>query len=103
MTTIQILVRVSKTFDAELPGPFRPGKRFVFSDDLVLALYDDSTPGSGLPQRRKERLGHAFGIRDLAGNRQAKRWLLSARQQSLRVRRHVHELEARAISKRRDA
>ena len=42
MTTIQILVRVSKTFDAELPGPFRPGKRFVFSDDLVLARYDDS-------------------------------------------------------------
>ena len=33
-----------------------PGKRFVFSDDLVLERYDDSTPGSGLPQNQNQRL-----------------------------------------------
>jgi hypothetical protein len=56
MPTIQILVRVIQTFATEVPGPIAPGKRFVFSDDLVLERYDDSTPGSGLPQNQNQRL-----------------------------------------------
>jgi hypothetical protein len=40
----------------DLPGPIDPGKRFVFSDDLVLERYDDSTPGSGLSQNQNQRL-----------------------------------------------
>jgi hypothetical protein len=56
MPTVQILVRVIQTFATEVPGPIAPGKRFVFSDDLVLERYDDSTPGSGLPQNQNQRL-----------------------------------------------
>ena len=56
MPTIQILVRVIQTFATEVPGPIAPGTRFVFSDDLVLERYDDSTPGSGLPQNQNQRL-----------------------------------------------
>jgi hypothetical protein len=45
MATIQILVRVIESFDVELPDPPGPGHRFLFSNDLVLEGYDDSTPG----------------------------------------------------------
>jgi hypothetical protein len=55
MTTIQILVRVIQSFDVSPPPPFNPGARFLFSNDLVLERYDDSTPGSGLPKKRKRR------------------------------------------------
>jgi hypothetical protein len=49
MTTIQILLFVTKDKGFEVPGPIEPGKRFVFTNDLRLDRYDDSTPGSGLP------------------------------------------------------
>ena len=52
MPTIQILVRVIQTFRTEVPGPIAPGKRFVFSDDLVLERYDDSTPGAACRKTR---------------------------------------------------
>jgi hypothetical protein len=58
---MQILVRVSKgPVDQELPGPFGPGKQFVFSKNLVvLRIVDNSnhvyTPGHGLPKKRKNR------------------------------------------------
>jgi hypothetical protein len=47
MPTIQILVRVTKDVGTEgddLPGQ---GHRFVFTNDLALERYDDSTPGTG--------------------------------------------------------
>jgi hypothetical protein len=56
MTTIQILVKVIEHFDVELPDPPGPGHRFLFSNDLALERYDDSTPGSGLPQDEDQRL-----------------------------------------------
>ena len=56
MATIQILVRVIESFDVDLPDPPGPGHRFLFSNDLALERYDDSTPGSGLPQNEAERL-----------------------------------------------
>jgi len=56
MPSIQILVRVIQSFVKELPGPADPGKRYVFSDDLVLERYDDSTPGFFLPQNQQQRL-----------------------------------------------
>jgi hypothetical protein len=56
MSSIQIVVRVIQTFFTEVPGAIAPGKRVVFSDDLVLERYDDSTPGSGLPQNQNQRL-----------------------------------------------
>jgi hypothetical protein len=56
MPAIQILVRVDGSFDVDLPGPPGPGHRFLFSNDLVLERYDDSTPGSGLPQNPQDRL-----------------------------------------------
>jgi hypothetical protein len=56
MTTIQILVRVIESFDVDLPDPPGPGHRFLFSNDLALERYDDSTPGSGLPQNESDRL-----------------------------------------------
>jgi hypothetical protein len=55
---MQILVSVFNTPVAEfvkgsnLAGP---GHRFVFSDDLVLEQYDNSTPGNGLPQNPNQR------------------------------------------------
>jgi hypothetical protein len=55
MPTIQILVRVTETISTELPGPIAQGKQFIFSDNLVLERYDDSTPGSGLPDDINER------------------------------------------------
>jgi hypothetical protein len=33
-----------------------PGKRFIFSEYLRLERYDDSTPGSGLPENEDDRL-----------------------------------------------
>ena len=37
------------------PGPIEPGKRFVFTNDLRLDRYDDSTPGNGLPSNADDR------------------------------------------------
>jgi hypothetical protein len=56
MPSIQILVRVIQSFVTEVPGPFIQGKQIIFSDDLVLERYDDSTPGSGLPPNPNQRL-----------------------------------------------
>jgi hypothetical protein len=56
MTTIQILVFVTEDIGHEVPGPIEPGKRFVFTNNLRLDRYDDSTPGSGLPQDPKDRM-----------------------------------------------
>lgn len=59
--SMQILLRVSKgPVDQELPGPFGPGKQFVFSKNLVvLRIVDNSnhtyTPGHGLPKKKKNR------------------------------------------------
>jgi hypothetical protein len=39
-----------------VPGPIEPGKRFVFTNNLRLDRYDDSTPGSGLPQDPNDRM-----------------------------------------------
>lgn len=56
MPSIQILLRKIQTFDVEPDPPFEPGTRFLFSNDLALERYDDSTPGSGLPQNQRDRL-----------------------------------------------
>jgi hypothetical protein len=56
MTAIQILVFVTEDIGHEVPGPIEPGKRFVFTNNLRLDRYDDSTPGSGLPQDPNDRL-----------------------------------------------
>jgi hypothetical protein len=55
MPTIQILVRVEESFGTDVPDPPGQGHRFIFSDNLVLERYDDSTPGNGLPLDPKER------------------------------------------------
>jgi hypothetical protein len=55
MPTVQILVRVIDTIEEPAP-PFEPGMRFLFSNDLALDRYDDSTPGNGLPQAQQQRL-----------------------------------------------
>jgi hypothetical protein len=55
MPTIQILVFVTQDIGHEVPGPVEPGKRFVFTNNLRLDRYDDSTPGSGLPQNPNQR------------------------------------------------
>jgi hypothetical protein len=55
MTTIQILLFVTKDKGHEVPGPIEPGKRFVFTNDLRLDRYDDSTPGNGLPSNADDR------------------------------------------------
>ena len=55
MATIQILVRVKESFGTDVPDPPGQGHRFIFSDDLVLERYDDSTPGIGLPLDPDER------------------------------------------------
>jgi hypothetical protein len=53
---MQIRVRVFATaVFRELPGPGGPGKRFAFSDDLLLLQYDNLTPGNGLPQSELQR------------------------------------------------
>jgi hypothetical protein len=85
MTTIQILVRVIQTFFTELPGPIAQGKRFVFSDNLVLERYDDSTPGSGLPQNQNQGSRHAIRIRDRRPSRCGKRSLLSGQQPAVQL------------------
>ena len=56
MTTTQILVFVTEDIGFEVPGPIEPGKRFVFTNNLRLDRYDDSTPGSGLPQDPNDRM-----------------------------------------------
>ena len=55
MPTIQILVFVTEDIGHEVPGPIEPGKRFVFTNNLQLDRYDDSTPGNGLPQNPNQR------------------------------------------------
>jgi hypothetical protein len=55
MPTVQILVRVVGTIQEPVP-PFSPGMRFLFSNDLALERYDDSTPGNGLPEGPQHRL-----------------------------------------------
>ena len=37
------------------PPPKGPGKRFVFSKNLVLERLDNNTPGAGLPQSPQQR------------------------------------------------
>jgi hypothetical protein len=49
-----------------VPGPIEPGKRFVFTNNLRLDRYDDSTPGSGLPQDPNDRMaGTHSGVETL--------------------------------------
>ena len=55
MTTTQIFLFVTKDDGHEVPGPIEPGKRFVFTNDLRLDRYDDSTPGNGLPEDPDDR------------------------------------------------
>jgi hypothetical protein len=55
MPTIQILVRVIDIVEKATP-PFERGRQFLFSNDLALERYDDSTPGNGLPQDQLQRL-----------------------------------------------
>jgi hypothetical protein len=52
---IRILLRVIDPVQEPTP-PFEPGMRFLFSNDLRLERYDDSTPGYGLPQADQQRL-----------------------------------------------
>jgi hypothetical protein len=49
MTTIQILLRVTKDVGTDTDDAPGVGHRFVFTNDLALERYDDSTPGDGLP------------------------------------------------------
>jgi hypothetical protein len=58
MPTIKILVRIDPDNSAyhEVDGPIEMGKRFLFTEDLVLEEYDDSTPGNGLPVNPDDRL-----------------------------------------------
>lgn len=56
MPTIQIVVFVTEDIGHEVPGPIEPGKRYVFTNNLRLDRYDDSTPGSGLPQDPNDRM-----------------------------------------------
>jgi hypothetical protein len=49
MPTIQILLSVTKDVGTDTDDGPGPGHRFVFTNDLALERYDDSTPGSGLP------------------------------------------------------
>jgi len=56
--TIKILVRIDPDHSTghEVDGPIEMGKRFLFTEDLWLEEYDDSTPGNGLPEYESERL-----------------------------------------------
>jgi hypothetical protein len=56
MPTIQILLLVTKDVGTDTDDPPGPGHRFVFTNDLVLERYDDSTPGNGLPVNQEDRL-----------------------------------------------
>jgi hypothetical protein len=49
MPTIQILLRVTKDVGTDTDDGPGVGHRFVFTNDLALERYDDSTPGNGLP------------------------------------------------------
>jgi hypothetical protein len=49
MPTIQILLSVTKDVGTDTDDGPGPRHRFVFTNDLALERYDDSTPGSGLP------------------------------------------------------
>jgi hypothetical protein len=42
------------------PPPSGPGKRFVFSKNLILERLDNSTPGNGLPQNQQQRLAGSY-------------------------------------------
>lgn len=54
---MQIVLKVTAQPVQEFyPGPFGPGKRFIFSDVLVLEKLDTRTPGNGLPQAEQDRL-----------------------------------------------
>jgi hypothetical protein len=55
MTTIQILLLVTKGVGADTDDGPGPGHRRVFTNDLVLERYDDSTPGNGLPVDLEQR------------------------------------------------
>jgi hypothetical protein len=55
MAATKILVLVTKDVGHEVPGPIKPGKQFVFTNDLVLEAYDGKTPGNGLPQNEQQR------------------------------------------------
>ena len=52
---MEIVLLVTGTVSDEVPGPRRPGKRFVFSDDLVLERVDNRIPGNGLTQEPQDR------------------------------------------------
>jgi hypothetical protein len=53
---MEIVVSVKATPVQDVyPGPAGPGKRFIFSDDLVLERIDNKTPGSGLPPLEQDR------------------------------------------------
>jgi hypothetical protein len=49
MPTTQILLSVTKDVGTDTDDDAGPGHRFVFTNDLALERYDDSTPGNGLP------------------------------------------------------
>jgi hypothetical protein len=55
MTTIQILLRVTKDVGTDTDDGPGVGHRFVFTNDLALERYDDTTPGSGLPVNVEQR------------------------------------------------
>jgi hypothetical protein len=55
MTTIQILLLVTNGVGTDTDDGPGPGHRRVFTDDLVLERYDDSTPKNGLPVDPDER------------------------------------------------
>jgi hypothetical protein len=65
MPTVQILVFVTEDIGHEVPGPIGPGKRFVFTNNLRLDRYDDSTPGSGLQDPNDRMAGTHSGVETL--------------------------------------
>ena len=90
MTTTQILVFVTEDIGFEVPGPIEPGKRFVFTNNLRLDRYDDSTPGSGLPQDPNDRMaGTHSGIVTIVRVAAAGSTPFSRAQPSLPIRGHV--------------
>lgn len=52
---MEIVLLVTGTVTNDVPGPPKPGKQFLFSDDLVLERVDNRTPGNGLPQQPQDR------------------------------------------------
>jgi hypothetical protein len=55
MPTIQILVHVTKDVFTPADDLSGQGHRSVFTNDLALERYDDSTPGNGLPVAQHDR------------------------------------------------